>query len=116
MDERSPGAQTHAPYDDPRSAEAHLPPLAPYDAARSLTAARWKLLLLFGVYAAVFVIAMPLLAETVGPWPTLAVLLVVLVAIGRWIASFWVCPRCKRPLGRSLTPPACQHCGQRLRS
>lgn len=88
------------------------PPLAPHDAAASLGSARLRLMLVAFVFAIGFVVGVPLLAESLGPWAAVVYLGASLGVAGLWTQRIWVCPRCHHTLGRSLTPSRCVHCEQ----
>ena len=100
------------PYAAPDLEVAAQRQLSPDEVRAALRAARWRLLLPFMAYMVAFVVGAPLLVGIIGPWGVVVVLVVCVIAAGRWADAIWACPRCARPLGRSLTPNRCMHCGQ----
>ena len=86
------------------------------DVTAALRSARWRLLLPMLANILAFVAGIVLLIPLGGPWLFIGFQVAVLFGVKMWAEWTWKCPGCEKPLGRSLTPPCCPHCGQPFRS
>ena len=88
----------------------------PDDVTSALRRARWLLLLPMAANILAFVGGILVLIPIGGPWLFIGFQVAVLFGVKKWAESIWKCPRCEKPLGRSLSPPSCPHCGQLYQS
>lgn len=105
-----------SPYGDPGTTVEPQPARVPDDVTAALRSARWRLLIPMLANILAFVAGILLLIPLGGPWLFIGFQLAVLFAVKKWAESIWKCPRCEKPLGKSLTPPCCPYCGQLFRS
>ena len=106
---RSPYGEPNAPLEPQRV-------LVPEDVTAALRHARWRLLMPLTANMLAFVGGIQLLIPLGGPWLFIGFQFAVLFGTKVWAESIWKCPRCEKPLGRSLTPLSCPHCGQPYQS
>lgn len=106
-----------SPYGEPGATiePAQLATVPDYVTA-ALRRARWLLLLPMLANILAFVAGILLLIPLGGPWLFIGFELAVLFGVKKWAESIWKCPSCEKPLGKSLTPPRCLHCGQLFRA
>ena len=107
---------SRSPYGEPDVPLEPQPASVPEDVTAALRSARWRLLMPMLVNVLAFVAGILVLIPIGGPWLFIGVQLAVLFGVKLWAESIWKCPRCAKPLGKSLTPEACLHCGQVFRS
>lgn len=107
---------SRSPYGEPNAPLEPRRVLVPDDVVSALRSARWRVLLPFVANMVAFVAGILVLIPIGGPWLFIGFQLAVLFGVKKWAESIWKCPRCERPLGKSLTPPCCPHCGQPFRS
>jgi hypothetical protein len=105
-----------SPYGEPNTPLEPQRVLVPEDVTAALRSARWRLLMPLTSNMLAFVGGIQLLIPIGGPWLFIGFQLAVLLGTKKWAESIWKCPRCEKPLGRSLTPPSCPHCGQPYQS
>lgn len=106
---------SRSPYGEPSVPLEPRPASVPEDVTAALRSARWRLLMPMLANILAFVAGILVLIPIGGPWLFIGFQLAVLFGVKLWAESIWKCPRCEKPLGKSLTPEACPHCGQVFR-